>query len=468
MDLPPNFDVETKMSEHQQQNKQQKYSGGSARTLMGWLKYSEFDTDISNVLWSLKDNKDDLKQTLNCCRAVIKFANKAVKVGQSEKWLEAIEQILLNIDKYISSSYFLEQEKIPFTDLYIAKFFCLKVRNNSNEEAEKCLYKALSLHSNFDEKVKVYLLLAQYYEDISEYSLMKKYLDKCEKICFKKPFLKNYLAHIWLLRGHYYFFQFNSHRSRKILSKARNKLESILSNTQNETKESEWTYRRLSDCLHYIGRTYHEEYEVVKAAEYYIQSQNILEENHEKNKLTKEQGATAFYHLRLGQILEICQIRDSAIFHYNKSQKIFTDFKVSKSGLAQVTMALANMIKKDPASASKSSNSTLKGQEKQINVAAKDSLNTGYYRGYLLALLQLFWLYIRNLKLHLALPLVWKALTSDEFKKSGGFLLLYRYGKKLIFGFFYKIRFLVWLKLHSGKVLYKCPCPIHQNKQDEK
>ncbi len=80
-------------------------------------------------------------------------------------------------------------------------------------------------------------------------------------------------------------------------------------------------------------------------------------------------------------------------------------------------------------------------------------------------MLQLFWLYVRNLKIHLALPLVWKAITSDEFKKSGGILLLYRYVRKFIFGIFYRIRFIIWLKLRYKNVIYKCPCPIHKNQQ---
>ncbi|MEG4209073.1 hypothetical protein [Microcoleus sp. S13_B4] len=468
MALPPKFDVKATQQDDQEKNKQQKDSGGSKNTLISKLKYSEVhpDADIPNILRALEDNKDDLKQTLNCCRAVIKFANKAVNVGLSEDWLKATEQVLLNIDKYISSSDLPKEEKIPFTNLYIAKFSCLQVRNNRNEEAKKCLEKAISLSSNLDEEIEAYLTLAKYYENVSEYKEMKNYLDKCEKICQTKPILENYLAHVWLLLGHYYFFQFNFRHSRQNLIKARTKLKSILNKAQNETKESALTHRRLSDCLHYMGRIYHEQYELVKTAEYYIEAQRILEENQKKNLLATEPGATAFYHLRLGQILETCKIRDSANEHYSKSLGIFNEF--SKSGLAQVSLALANMIKDAPTSQSKSYEPTLKKQEAQIKKAEEDSLKTGYYRGYLLALLQLFWLYVRNLKFHLALPLVWKALTSDEFKKSGGVLLLYRYAKKFLFGIFYKIRFLVWLKLHSDKVLYRCPCPIHQNKQDEK
>ena len=480
MALPRDLDDATKR-QLQKENKQQKDSGGSEGTLMGWLESSS-EVDVDNflsILQVLEDNKDDLKQTLNCCRAVIKFANNSIKVGRSEEWLKATEQVLLNIDKYRSSLDFPKEEKIPFTDLYIAKFSCLKVRNNRNEEAKECLIQAIYLSSSCEEKIKAYLTLAQYYEDISEYNEMKNYLDKCEKLCQTKPILENYLAHVWLLLGHYYFFQFNFRLSLQNLTKARTKLQSILNKTQNKTKESEWTYRRLSDCLHYIGRIYHEHYELVKAAEYYIEAQRILEENQKNYFLAKELGATAFYHLRLGQILEICQITDGAMEHYNESRNFFSDgvsqkdsksdkSRIVSSGSVQVYLALANMIKDAPTSQSKSYEQTLKKQEAQIKEAEEDSLKTGYYRGYLLALLQLFWLYVRNLKFHLALPLVWKALTSDEFKKSGGVLLLYRYAKKIIFGIFYKIRFLVWLKLHSDKVLYRCPCPIQHNKQYEK
>lgn len=458
------LDINVKAIKHQQQeeNKYLKKTGYAANTLKQWLESSELNSDLKNVLVTLKDNEDDLQQILNICYIVIKFSYKAVNNNFSEEWLQAIEKTFQSLD---SLSSYLFQEQIPFTGLYIAKFTCLKSRNNRNEEAKECLEKAIKLSRNIEEKLEAYLTITQYYEDVSDYSKMKDSLEECENLSKSKLYY-NYLAHARVLWGHYYFFQFNFRECRKNLIEAEVLLESILNQNQNKSKENTYNYRRLCDCLHYIGRTYFEEYEMVKAAEFYIKSQCLLENYQKENNLQKEALATAFYHLRLGQILENCQLLDSAKEHYLCSRDIFVKSKVSKSGLSLVNLALSNLIKHDSyIIKNKTQDSTLKKQEHQIKQVLNNSLETGYYRGYLLALLQLFLLYIKHLHIHLALPLIWKAITSDEFKKSGGLLLLYRYGKKVVFGIFYKIRFIIWLKLHSKKVLYKCPCPIHQNKQ---
>lgn len=380
----------------QEKNKYLKKSGYAARTLIKWLESSELDSDLNDVLVALKDNEDDLQQTLNSCLVVIKFANKAVNTNFSDEWLKAIEKVLQNVDKLP----FLVKEKISLTNLYIAKFYCTKVRNTRDEEAKKCLKKAISVSRNSEEKIEAYLNLAQYYEDVSDYSKMKNCLEECENIISQFNFaLKiddDYLAYVWILLGHYYFFQFNFRECRRILIKAKIRLKSILNQSQNKIQKNSWIYRNLSDCLHYIGRTYFEEYEMVKAAEYYIKAQTILEEYQKENNLAQEKLANAFYHLRLGQILEICQIIDSAKEHYSISRDIFTEFKVSKSGLAQVNLALANLIEYDSTVKAKENKSTLEKQEDQIKEFLNYSLETGYYRGHLLAMLQLFWLYVNN------------------------------------------------------------------------
>ncbi len=62
--------------------------------------------------------------------------------------------------------------------------------------------------------------------------------------------------------------------------------------------------------------------------------------------------------------MEICQIIDSAKYHYFISRGIFTESRVSKSGLAQVNLALANLIKYDSTNVkAKKNKSNLEKQE---------------------------------------------------------------------------------------------------------
>ncbi len=83
----------------------------------------------------------------------------------------------------------------------------------------------------------------------------------------------------------------------------------------------------------------------------------------------------------MGKILEICRIIDSAKEHYSINRDIFTELKFSKSGLAQVNLALANLSKYDLNVKAKSNKSNLEKQSDQIKQSLTDSLKTVYYRG---------------------------------------------------------------------------------------
>jgi tetratricopeptide (TPR) repeat protein len=518
------FDLEARQREIQEKNSQQKKAGSSARTLDFWLNSSDLDADIADILHTLQDNKDDFKQLSVSCQVLIKFTNKAVQTNDDQtnqahapQWLKAIEQVVQNVQK-TENLEFKIHETVPLTNLYISKYRCLKTINNTfYEDSENCLKRAIETSRSSQDKqdyVEASLELAQYYEDISEYEQMKKTLAELEDLCSKDLSLEHNLARIWVFLGEYYFFQFQFNKSRKYLKQAMTKLYLLY-----KIKRYEWTPRFLSTCLHYIARTYAEEYKFTKAANFYIKAQEIIEQNRENKFLLDDVLSTAFYHLRLGQILDICKIQNSAREHYDNSEKIFKEYRVSKSGETQVKLAKSNMIKhfniskknsssnfskevnqiRDAASytlaigyyrryllahiqlfwlyvrhlifhysvSTKNSGSSFEKEVEQIRDAASDALEIGYYRGYLLAHVQLFWLYVRNLRFHLALQTLWQAFTSDEFNKSGGFLLVYRYVKKIILGCFYKIRFIVWRKLKRDKILYRCPCSSCQNKRDE-
>ncbi|MFB2936796.1 hypothetical protein ACE1B6_16220 [Aerosakkonemataceae cyanobacterium BLCC-F154] len=467
MALPKKFDPEAKKLETQEKNKQYKNEGGAKRTLEGWLEDSNFyeydDNAITDhVLIALTNNENNFNQLLTYCKVVTKFTKNAIQANQSYQWIKVIEQALQNIEKSRNARS-KSSNKMPLADLYISKHRCLKATgNNYDEKAINCLLQAIEFSKDKQEYIESKLELAQYYENISEYEKMREILLEVEKYCNSYSPTEENLARLWVLWGQYYFFQFNFYKCRQYLIPARAILEKL-----DNRKNLELVYRALSTCYHYIGRTYFEEYQFKKAAIFYTKAQTILEENNNQRNLLDSLLSTAFYHLRLGQILDICKIRDSAFYHYEESYKIFQEYYISKSGLAQVKLAKANMTKEYPAYQDQSHRQTFETQETEIIKARDEAYKIGYYRGYLLALVQLFWFYVTNLRFYLAWQTGWKALASDEFKKSGGILLLYRYAKKMIFGIFYKIRFIIWRKLNSDKVLYRCPCSIHQNNKYE-
>jgi hypothetical protein len=391
-----------------------------------------------------------------------------------DDWLKAIHQVFQNVRTLQKVYNCNTKQKIPLTDLYISKSYCLTAKKNVDLEAEKCLENAVKVSRDFtsEDFFKASLALAQYYENISEYQKMKKIIDRCYTKLYKNEKYKGndrfqkYLAHALLLEGHYHFFKFRFRKSRKILMEAEKIFQSLLehfTDKTDKTEESIFVHRKFNDCLHYIGRTYYEEYELAFTAKYYIKAQNILKKSQKKNGLTQEPEATAFYHLRLGQILETCKVQQDAMEHYNKSSELFQGSEI-RSGLTQVNIAKANMIKCDSNYQYENSHEIFHKQEQQIKDNIHESKETGAYRVYLIGLLELFLLYLRNFKWHLALPLIWTAFTSDEFKKSGGVLLLYRYANKIIFNFTHKIKFIFLMAIKSDRVLYQCPCEEHKGR----
>ncbi|MEW6492833.1 MAG: hypothetical protein AB1589_10035 [Cyanobacteriota bacterium] len=424
----------------------------SARLLNSWLSEPESSVELDHVLKSLQDNRKDYKQLSACSEVIVKFTYKARLTNRAFDWLQAIERLLQSYQEF--------RQVVP-ADLYISKYYCLKTFNNLDPEAENCLHRAIELSRDNEEQIKTYLLFGRYYEDISEYNKMKTVLLKCEELC-RASTAEDYLACTWVLLGHYYFRLFNFNKAKKYLSKAQIKLEPSC-NKANYNRLS----RTLSDCLHFLARLYFEEYKFVDSAILYVKSQNILEKYCKQNSITLDIGATAFYHLRLGQVLEACQIKDSAKYHYDMSQKLFTEIGGGSSSLVHVNLALANLVEHESQSAKESFHK----EEKQIKDAANKSLKTGYHRGYLMALLQLLRLYIKNYQIHLVIKIVIQVLLSKEFKNLGTFVVLVSliYAQKKIIRFYHKIKFNLYYKnFRSDKILYTCPCPDPKCKQVEK
>ncbi|MFE1747477.1 hypothetical protein [Coleofasciculus sp. H7-2] len=420
--------------------KPDKKTGDIAKLLNIWLSEAESRTDLAHVLQSLQDNRKDSEQLPTRCKIIVKFINKALQTNQGFDWLQATDRLLQDYHEF---------GKVVPADLYISKYYCLKTFNNFDSEAEDCLHRAIVLSKTHEEKIKAYFVLSLYYEDISEYKKMKDVLLKCEAFCREESRSEEYLARTWVLLGHYYFRRFNFAESKNYFTQAQSKLE-LLCKHQNY----KWLLRTLSECLHFLGRIYFEEYEFIKSVNFYVKSQKILEEGCNQNSLTLDIGATAFYHLRLGQVLEAAQIKESVKYHYDKSLQLFIERNADPSSLVHVNLALANLVENESCLA----RDNYYKQEKQIKNAAEKALKTGYHRGYLMALVQLLPLYMKNLKIYLALKVVWDILMSNEFHKSGGIIFLLAFIYKIGLKLYHQIKFNFYKKFRPNKILRRCPC----------
>jgi tetratricopeptide (TPR) repeat protein len=404
-------------------------SEDSARLLNLWLTESELNVELAHIFQSLEDNHQNIEQLPVCSAVIEKFTNKACQTNRAIQLLQAIERLLEDYQ---------ELDEFVTAKLYISKSHCLRTFNTLDSEAEDCLYRAVTLSKNDTEKIKAYLLLASYYEDVSEYNKMKDVLLKCEAFCINNPIHEDLLACTWVSWGKYYFYRFKLSTSEKYFKLAKIKLE--LPCKQQTHKE---ILRVLSECLHYMSRIYFEEHDFINSASSLLESQNVLEESCQENKLTPDVGATAFYHLRLGHLLEASQIQYSAKYHFDKCRRLFNERGNGSSTLVHVNLALANLIKSE----SHDIKQNFQKEEEQIKDSAKQSLVKGYSRGYLMALVQLLSLYTSHRKIYLLIKVVVAIIFSKEFRNLGGIFFLKNY---IYYKFFRKYK--------SRHILSVCPC----------
>jgi tetratricopeptide (TPR) repeat protein len=426
-----------------------------AKRLESWLSEPEssVEVEIAHVLQSIEDNRNDIKQLPLCSSAIGKFTNKAINTNQAGPWLKAIKELLQDYHNCGEAG---------TADLYISKYICLQSLSGFVREAEECLQKAIELCGSKLENIEASLLLAIFYENISEYKKMKGILSKCELLS-EEIGNDEKLAKTYVLFGHYYFYMFNFAKARNFLKKAASKIEKLGLGYSSEDK---WIFLGLNNCWHYIGRTYFEEYDFVKAASFYVKAQNILEENCKQCGFTESPGAIAFYHLRLAQILDACQIKGSAEYHYQQSNRLFIEQNYP-SGLAQVNLALANSIGDETDNYPQDETDNFKKQEKEIKDSAAKALKVGYIRGEGMALLQMLDLYVKNRKIYLSFKLIGDIIWSKEVQKLGGLVFLLSLIYKLGLKQYNKIKFYCNIKVRPHKTLRACPCPDPKCKSNQ-
>jgi tetratricopeptide (TPR) repeat protein len=429
-----------------------------ARRLKAWISEPESSVDLSHVLQSLQDNRQNFEQLSVCSEVIVKFTHKARLTNRASDWFQSIEKLLQDYQAF--------GEIVP-ADLYVSRYYCLihlsdfyseteeslSKAKSIHSEAEKSLYKAIALAKTKLHEIEIYLVLAQYYVNSSEYSKLKNITVKCELLCQEVPDTEIYLANTYFFKGLYYFYKSRFFKARNYLEKSKIKLEDLLSKKQ----EYQQLTSKLSSCLHYIGRTYFEQYDFINAASFYALAQKIIEEDWQQGNLTPDYRKTAYYHLRLGQILHFCKIEHSTKYHYEKATRIYIDTNHS-SGLIHVNLALSKIIGNSSHQSSTLEKEAFKDEKKRIKDSANQASKLGSDRVELMALMQLLYLYIKTLNIGSALKVILMILLSTELYKLGSIFFLlsfvYKFGLKL----YYKTKFKFSKSFRQDRILYTCPC----------
>ena len=429
-----------------QRRRAYKKTDATNRVLKLWLQENETNANLEHIIQALENSQKEIKSLSDRLEIVLKFTHKAVQENQAWAWRGQIEQILQELQ---------DIKKSPPAQLYICKFNCVAVFQTHNKEAEAILCKAVELSKDKIEEATCYLGLARYYDSISEYTKIKKMLTKCERLCAESDSGKLF-ADILLEQGRYHLQMYNLKVAQQYFIKSKELLEEL------DFDEDLKIIKMRSACLHYLGRISFERCDFPASARYYIKAQKLIDDTVRTHNAIQDVGTKAFYHLRLGQTLEACQILHSAKYHYLTSRNIFLDSTVSSTGLAQVELSLANLIGENPGLET-SLRSSFKEQESQLKEALDLASSNGYQRGHSLALLKLVWFYIRKSRFHLVVLMAPKILSSREIWNSGQIKRIIILGYKSSFGLYglglyhrFVLRYLRWTG--NNKFLLECPC----------
>jgi len=411
-------------------------------TLSCYLTASESVPDIiDHVLRSLEDNLEDRESIDTATLVLNRFTYKAVQTNQALQWLDISNKLIAEYNKI--------NKTVP-SQLYISKAICLGTVSTLNKEIELCLNQAIHLSKNNFDKIEALIMLAEYYDGIGKYIAMRDILLSSEKLCNNEPESQEYLSRIWCILGCFYFITFNIKLAQKYFDQSL-KILRDLDITNDNSASNLKLVKTLTTCLHYIGRIQFEKYNFKNCVNLYIEAEVKLKNYCDANQINQDIGATAFYHLRLGQVLEICDILNSANYHYQKSHDLFEEFRPSPSGLSQSQLAVSGLI--DDKSR----------QEREFKKVIRENIEIGYSRGYLLACIQLFALYCKTLKVHLALIIVWEVFRNSLTYDSVNFIYLTILLRKMFLsayglGIYAKLKVTVLKLYKSNRILDECPC----------
>lgn len=414
----------------------QRFHGGKMylKMLERYLKSSEEDTLIDDVFASIENNLKDPDALEKCNLVLNRFTYKAIQTNYSDKWLQIIDKLISaheNFNIKISSQ------------IYISKSLCLGQFSTLNPNIEKCLHKAKSLSGNYLENIEALIRLAYYYDGVSMYTQMEEVLLEAESLCKIHLGQHIYTAEVWCALGCLNFIIFNLNRAKKYFEKSLNILNYLEINDDNSILTIKFA-KVYNTCFHYLGRIKLENHCFKDCIDLYIQSEAKLIDFCRNNAMTQDFGATAFYHLRIAQVLDICGLTNYADYHYQQSKHYFEKENPFPSGLSQITLAISK-------------------QEEEIKKAIKQNAQIGYGRGYLMASIKLFMIYCKTLKFHLAFVLIGKIFFELFTNKSINFRYIFILLKQIFLssyglGIYTRIKVMQLKMLKSDKILTICPC----------
>jgi tetratricopeptide (TPR) repeat protein len=329
----------------------------------------------------------------------------------------------------------------PLAELYLARNRCLGLINAEGKENEEALNLAREHAASDDELLRVLQATAWYQIETSQYEQSIQTSRNCLLLIEQKPNLSSHKAGFLVTIGMAYFLQFNREDSWIAFQQASVEAENV-------KDEASW-----ATSLHYLGRIMLDRGDLLGAMRLYVDAQAHQE------KVPYEPVATAFYHLRLAELLLAARLLPQARDHLGKAQELFALVRDDAIGQIQVELAAAEMYR-------------IEGKYPEafdrIHFAVQMARSKGFYRGELLCLVKLFWLQFGRYDVIGAIHTLVRAMLTwreGELGKNNGLSLLRKYLKQVLLIPVRKLRRKPYTVIGAGSFsqpISSCICPMHR------
>jgi tetratricopeptide (TPR) repeat protein len=402
-----------------------KIKRGEIENLVAWLRESVGDISIVDI---------DLFSEY-----ITLFVQLVVNVGD-----QGDIQIQEDLDRAFDEAieFFVKNKRSP-VDLYLARDVHLSKSNNEIKDREVMLKNALSLSFiSPGDRIRAMLTLAQYYTAISEYDLAESIFLQCQQFLEEHPEEDMYRCRFLTLRGANYFSSSQNRKQAEMLLRQACQL-------IEQYPEELDVIRATSTAYHYLARLAEARGDLPESLRLHI----IAKEYHER--CPEELGATAFIHLRIGEILTHARAFDHARDHMLESHRLFRIMRDRGSGWAQVHLGFAML---------EAAQGQHKIAEYNLMKAVQISRGCHYVPGEFLGLGLLLVSYTQSLRLiaaFLTLCSIAATIIRRELQEFGRYRLFSRFISQMsrtirrITGVFHAKQ-----RAAQNRLLH-CPCPLH-------
>jgi tetratricopeptide (TPR) repeat protein len=349
------------------------------------------------------------------------------------------EEYLKTIDRVLQLSTTLGYLRSP---LFLAKYYYLNAFTIESKECDTALQSALDTAANDKEQIEAMTAKAHYYNNNSHYPESIQLFQECLEFVQGKPDLQSFEAEsiIWIGANYYTLLDYPT--ATEYLNKG------------NELALAIHDLRQQSTALHYLGRVALGEGRTKDCMHYYLESQACLERTG-----PQDPHATAFFHLRMAQLLLSSGLTQQAEDHLALSEQSFVAEQSHGSALMQTELEWAQL---------EARRGQVRHAELRIEKTIVEVRRSRYARGELLCLVVLFWIQFKHLRWHRALYTFLRALRTwkdGEIGKGGGLQLFWKYLSSVLL---YPIKRLlgkphaVLMAGSAGERLESCMCPRHK------